>query len=186
MSSIVQICNSALVTLGAETINSLTEGSTEANVCNAKWNFIRKSQLRLHPWNFAIGRTELAASVTTPTFRYTYQYPLPSDNLRLLRVYMDGDYKVEQNNILTDETSCKIKYIKDITDVTKWDSLFTEVVIGKLALELAYTLPATRTMIDAMAQLYERALQNAKNVDGSEDYPDDFGQFESELITTRY
>jgi hypothetical protein len=50
MASEVSICNRALAMLGANTITSLQDGSTEANVCNAVYADARDAVLRSHPW----------------------------------------------------------------------------------------------------------------------------------------
>lgn len=186
MASIVEICNSALLSLGANTISALTEISTEAAACNAKWDLSRRALLRIHPWNFAIKRQELARTVAGPEYRFKYKYALPADCIRVLTVYQTGEYKVEGRSILSDRESCKVKYVHDNTDPATWDALFSELMSAKMAVELAYTLPRARTMIDAMYSLYTEKLRDAKFVDSSEDIEDEIGPFDHSLIAVRY
>ena len=60
MASVVGICNSALVKIGATRIISLTEGSKNANLCDEQYEKVRNDLLRSHAWNFATARRKLA------------------------------------------------------------------------------------------------------------------------------
>lgn len=186
MSSVVKICNSALVTLSANTINSLSEGSDEARACNVKWDIARRAALRLHPWNFAIKRSQLARTDTTPAFRYKYQYTIPSNCLRVLKVNLNGDYKLEGRNIITDSETCYIKYVYDNEDISEWDVLFVDLMASKMAVELAYTIPHKSTMLDRMFELYKMKLNEAQYVDSSEDVEDPLGQFDYDYYGVRF
>lgn len=186
MATVVQICNSALLSIGAATINSLTEDSTEANLCLAKFELVRRAQLRTHPWNFAIKRVELAATIAAPIFRYKYKYALPSDNLRLLKAYNVLDYKVERAFLLADHPNVFIKYIFDETDTTNWTSTFTDAVITKMASELAYSLTGTRSMAEYQEALYQERIAQARRIDASEDIEDRLGQGDDTLVAVRY
>jgi len=79
MASEVSICNRALAMLGANTITSLQDGSTESNVCNAVYADARDAVLRSHPWSCAIQRATLAQLSTKPVWGYDKAYSLPND-----------------------------------------------------------------------------------------------------------
>ncbi len=79
MPSVVDICNEAMDLLGAATITSLTENSKEARLCNRRFETVRDSVLRSHPWNVAIVRTDIAADSDAPAFGFTHQFTLPTD-----------------------------------------------------------------------------------------------------------
>ena len=79
MASVVEICNSALNSLGANNIISLTEDSKNARLCNQRYEPIRDQIFRSHTWNCLIKRVELAQDTATPTHEYDNQYTLPSD-----------------------------------------------------------------------------------------------------------
>lgn len=63
----VEICNSALAKLGAESITSLSDTTRRAVLCNRQYDKIRKKMLRMHPWNFAIKRVWLSPITETST-----------------------------------------------------------------------------------------------------------------------
>lgn len=84
-------------------------------------------------------------AITThePDYEYSYQYMLPDDFLRLIKVYQDDGtdlpedrISLEGGRILTNYSELQMKYVSKITDTTKFDSLFTELFILKLALVL--------------------------------------------------
>jgi len=193
----VGICNAALIKLGANTIASFDELTLEAKACNALWDIQRRAVLRLHPWNFAIKRSDWDATnqsgglarkaLAEPMSKeYRYAYTMPSDSLKLLKVIGDMNYRREGRDILTNANECHIKYIQDVSDTAEWDSLFVDLMVARMARELAYTLPRTRTMIDAMNNLYQESLMLAKGMDGAEDIEDPIDQSMPDLIATRY
>ena len=81
------ICNSALIKIGADRINSMTETNRRAQLCNEQYSKVRDEVLRSHPWNFAITRAEFSQLTTTPSFGYNYEYSIPSDCLRILSLH---------------------------------------------------------------------------------------------------
>ncbi len=186
MTDKVAIVNSALVQLGANTIASFEDKSLEATAAGAKWDIARRDLLRLHPWNFAIKRRELAENVTAPVYDYERAYTIPSECLKVLQVFEDSDYKLERRSILTDKRTCKIKYIFDNEEIAEWDATFVNLMMARMAYELAYTLPRSRPMIDTMYQLYREQLQIAKSYDAQEDIEDQVDQFLPDLISARF
>jgi len=186
MASNIEIINSALIKLGAGTINSLTEDSMESIAANAVWDIALRSTLREYPWKFATKRSaSLARTASAPAWKYNYEYTLPADCLRLTKVYNDPDYRLEGRNIITDKEDCYIKYVYYNGDTSLWDASFTQLMVVKIAYELAYTLPRSGGMVDRMFALYEKQLIEAQDADSSEGIADNFGQFESSLLSVR-
>lgn len=175
----VEICNSALIKVGAESISSLTSGSREADIMNTLYDQIRREMLRSHPWNFAIARTQLGASSGTPEFEFTKMFVIPSDVLRVLKIDSKGEpYKIEydpvnQNRvILTNASTLEIQYIRDVEDVTQFDANFTEAFACRLAAESAYAFTNSNNLAAQMFTLYQQALANARSFDAQEGTPD--------------
>lgn len=185
MASKIEITNIALIRLGASPISSFEEGSTVAIAAGVVWDTARTSLLRDHPWNFAIKDIEVPQSSTAPKAKYKYKYQLPSDCLRLLEVYDDHDFKLKGREIHTDMTSCKIKYVSDITDTAIWDSAFTDLMAAKLAFELAYPVTESTSLMQQMGEIYALKIQKARFVDATEDVPENFTGMSS-LISVRF
>ena len=96
MASKVDIANSALIKLGASRIASFSENTPEARLMTDRYDNIRDSLLRSHPWNFAVKRSSLTRITTVPEYGYAYKYLIPSDSLRILNIinnmYQSTDY----------------------------------------------------------------------------------------------
>lgn len=85
MASVIEICNFALSNIRAGSINSLDEGSVQAQQCKLKFNILRDRCLTDIPWQFS--RTIRAlAPVTTEVFGWPYVYSYPVDCLKINRL----------------------------------------------------------------------------------------------------
>jgi|TARA_R110000803_G_scaffold50766_2_gene105232 hypothetical protein len=184
MASAVDICNLALQRLGSKSISSLTEDSTSGRACNRIYEHARDSELRAHPWSFARSRATLAAEATDPDFGYSKQYPLPSDCLRILpndgsnTVSRQDDWQIEGRKILTDDTSpIYLVYIKQVTDENDFDSLFTELLISRIAMDIAEAVTQSNTKKDDAQVRYTNAKKDARKANafgrGAQTPPDD-------------
>ena len=174
MASVVEICNSALNQLGASTILSLTENSKNGRLCNSRYETVKDSVLRAHPWNSAIKRQALAADTATPAWGFTKQYTLPSDCLRVLTIQnYESNYKLEGRKILTNDDNVKLIYVARITDPNEMDVLLRETISAALASDLAYAITANATLQQRMADKYQDKLSEARHADASEGYNTD-------------
>ena len=90
MTSVVEICNLALSNIRAGSINSLNEGSIQAQVCKLKYPVLRDRCLREIPWQFN-HKIRPLSSVTTDIFNWAYAYSYPVDCLKIRRLV--GDYE---------------------------------------------------------------------------------------------
>lgn len=183
MASKVDICNSAMNMLGASNIVSLTEDSKNARLLNQRFDFVRDAVFRGHAWNCLINRQQLNQSSTTPTYQFSYAYPLPTDPycLRILDFHtgsyssneVDMDWKVEGREILTDQATVYIKYIGRVTDPNEYDTLLIETVAARLASDTSYAITGSTTLTNAMWQLYEAKIVEARHADATEGKPDE-------------
>jgi hypothetical protein len=78
-------------------------------------------------------------------------------------------YEIEGRRILTNESSCKIIYIKKVTDTTEFDPLLVEVIALKLAALLAGTLTGSKSLTESLLKELEILLADARSVDAMED-----------------
>lgn len=172
MASDVDICNSALNQIGASNIISLTEDSKAARICNQRYNFVRDSVFRSHPWNCLITRTSIAPDVATPAFEFSKQFTLPTDPycLRVLQL-SDTDiiYKIEGRKLLCDESSIEMIYVGRVEDANQYDLLLIETIAAAMAADIAYPLVGSSALSSNMYQLYQTKLSEARFVDATED-----------------
>jgi hypothetical protein len=167
--SVVQIVNNALVKIGANAILTLTEDTEAARAANLIYEQIRDACIRDHVWNFAVNRVELGQISTAPAFEFSYQYNLPSDCLRVLRMEdISMFYKIEGGKLLTDEGTAKILYLARVEDVNLFDAMFVEAFSARLAAELSITLSESNTLYSNMMEMYKRKISDARSMDAQE------------------
>lgn len=173
----LEICNSALHKLGASSISALNDGSKAANILNHQYDRLRKELLRAHPWNFSIAYAQLSSTGNTPIWNqdWTYEFLIPDDVLRILETDLQDDttwelgYNVDGNRVVfTSENAMKIKYIKDITNTTRFSSDFDEVLSLRIAADIAYSLTQSRALQRDMFNYYNEALRQARSFDSQE------------------
>tara|TARA_Y100001972_G_scaffold111168_1_gene143654 strand:- start:388 stop:978 length:591 start_codon:yes stop_codon:yes gene_type:complete len=172
MASVVDICNSALNQIGASNIISLTEDSKAARICNQRYNFVRDSVFRAHPWNCLTTRASLAPDTATPAFQFSKQFTLPTDPfcLRVLQLSnTDILYKIEGRKLLCDESTIEMIYVGRVEDANQYDTLLTETIAAAMAADLAYPLVGSSALSANMFTLYQSKLTEARFVDATED-----------------
>lgn len=169
--------------LGDNTITSLTDTSAGSKLCANMYSISRDAMLRLHPWNFAIKRVQLAPLADSPVNEYSKLYQLPADCLRLCKIFDITDYRLEGRNILCDSNAIYIRYIAKIEDVARYDTLFVALLAAYLAVKMAYPLTKSNATVESMRGEFKAALQAAKSVDAQEEPGDTFGDFP--LISVR-
>lgn len=190
MPSQVDIANRALIRIGADPINSLTQNSSAANVMNALWDLNRQELLRMNDWKFAMKQAQLAQVTAVPTFEFNYAYALPSDCLRVWDYYLMGsvlDFQDQVSSLsdgggwmvlgellLSNSSTAQIYYISDVIDPNQFDSIFSSALALKLAMDAEYRIVNNSTLHDQLAQEFELCLQRAKSADSQEQPPRTF------------
>lgn len=164
----VDICNSALAKIGLEPIVALTDTNPRAVICNQVYTKLRDKLLRSHPWKWTLVRAQLTADPTAPSWGYAHRYPVPNDCLRIVGVDSRFPWVVEQGWILTDDNEMNIRYIQAITDVTKFDPMFAEVLAWAIANDICYTLTTSNTLKDQISKEYEKELAMARSFDAQQ------------------
>lgn len=88
--------------------------------------------------------------ISQPSFKWEYQYALPTDFLRLIDVYQDDKtgypedrFTREGWRLLTHYDAMDIQYVRKITDPTQFDELFVELFILRLAQKILNPLAGT-------------------------------------------
>lgn len=184
MASVASICNIALTKLQVDRILVITEDSEPARACNAVYEQLRDDEMASHPWNFATVRDSLALLSSTPSFDYSYAYQKPSDCLRVL--YPENkqySYEVSENKILSNESSLKIRYIKQITDPNSFSPGFIRVLAARLAYELSFALTGSKTLGTTLYAEYKEARRQERSVDSQEGSADSI--IESRWVNAR-
>lgn len=169
MASAVDICNLALGHLGDEaTVSSIDppEGSAQAEHCQRFYPIALDALLGDHNWTFAIKRKALAA-LGTPPASWSFSYAFPTDCITALAVISPTDTDATAGNdfeietldngtrvIYTNVEEATLRYVRRITDLTKWSALAATALARLLAAYLAGpVIKGTEGMKVAEAQL---------------------------------
>jgi hypothetical protein len=176
----VSICNMALAEIGrGAQITSIDEASQAARACKLRYPHARDATLRAYDWNFAGRRAELAANPVAPAFEYGNAFDLPADCL-LVRSVFEGEaemWVVENRQILTDMGApIFIKYTGLVTDTTTFDPLFVETLAARIAADIAVQLSESVSRAQALWQVYQSKLIEARRRDSQEGQPENIPQ----------
>lgn len=191
MASQTDICNSALILLGADSINAITDQTNAARALNAVWNLERDAELRKHVWKFTIARANLPALATAPNNGpYNTQFELPAGCLRVMQVgnsnmdypgvdlsdFRSGptndDYAIEGGMVLSNlDPPISIRYVQQITDCTQWDSAFTSAFAARLARVTCFRITQSTNKEKDTEAAYAQAIQDAIKANALETPP---------------
>ena len=172
------ICNMSLAKMGAKKIPDgqtvEDSASLEAIQCRLHYEQTRDSLLRSYWWRFASARAELA-STTDPDFEWDNAFTLPSDFLAMKSIFENRfsdenfrSYALEGNLLLTNQDEIFIRYVKKVTDVTEFDSLFVEVLVLQLALKLTSLAGATPKIRESLKDDLKLLMPAVRALDGQE------------------
>lgn len=184
MASEVDICNLSLLHIGEDAVISSIrppEGGPVAETCARMYQVARDICLEQHTWNFATRRQTLS-EVTNDRSNWQYAYAKPSDCIRAVSILPqfatteeEGDtvnYVIEtlengSEAIFTNEPDAHIKYIRRVTDTTKFTPLFVNAVSWLLASYLAGPITKKSNLKTSCYQLHITELNKAKAMDSS-------------------
>tara|TARA_R100001510_G_scaffold54236_1_gene56712 strand:- start:2546 stop:3166 length:621 start_codon:yes stop_codon:yes gene_type:complete len=195
----IDICNHALLKVGADTIASLdiNENDTESVIqsfalCNIFFDQALEEVLRTYRWNSVMERSQLVRLTETPAFKWKHKYQLPNDCIRVINVYETTDafsdgtsWVVEGKNILTDYNNVFLSYVKKPNDVSTLNPFLTQCVIQNLAIKLSIPLQLESSVKNDLIEEYNLViLPQARSVDNLENKY--WEMEESDFLNSRY
>ena len=173
MATKIDIANMALRRIGETGIESFDEQSDNAKVLGDFYDNDRKAVLREYPWSFAVKTQELTATTNTPP-DWSYEFALPADILYLIspaeagRDFSDDLYEIRGTSLYTDVSELTVRYVYDITDTAKFDSLFVTAFSFLLASDIAMPRTGDPSIQANMASGYFNAITKARGMSGAE------------------
>lgn len=151
------ICSKALVLVGANTIASFTESTTESKVASQLYESTLENLLTRCRWRFASKQAQLSKNSADPTARYESSYALPSDAFIVHTVTVADDvikYDRYGTNIFTN-TSSTDTVIADYTFQPS-ESDFPPYFKQTLVFELASLFAGAIARNDQLSELYHK------------------------------
>lgn len=165
------ICNKALVLVGANTISSFTQNTTESKVANQLYESTLENLLTRCRWRFASKQAQLSKNTANPDARYDSSYALPND-AHIIHTVTVGDDVIKYDrygqNLFTNTTSSDT-VIADYTFQPS-ESIFPPYFKQTLVFELASLFAGAIARNDQLSELYHKRsiaqLAIAKSTDG--------------------
>lgn len=165
MATALSICNTALLLVNANTINSFDDSTREAAMCKALYETTKDAILSKFPWSFSLFQETLAQTSNAPLFDYTYEYQLPPGVIRVIKKdNLANDYRILKDKLFTDSNNVKLLFQKD-PGVECYPAYFVRL----LELKMAELLSKALVQDDQMGQIYQRdyllAMREARGID---------------------
>lgn len=209
--ALIDLVNAALATLGEQPLTDLkADFPTPTQVIVSKQvDLVTRSLLMEADWNFARITAKLSKIPNNDLVKtgYTSIFQLPKDPalLRIVQISTDGgntfvDFDKYYNHIrrnsraffdidgdtLLSDTDSKDVYIKyiGIVDHSKFDALFADAFVARLASELSYAITASTTNAEYLARTAARKLMKAKSRNNMNRNPDNM--YDGDVIAARY
>lgn len=165
------IAQKALQMIGANTIASFDDGTTEANFMNVMYEEVVSNALSEHPWSFASALTDITSNrlLAEPEALWDAKYQIPV-NLSLTSVHAvyisDSPQKFDrfEDDIYinaSDSDTVILRYGFRPSEAN-WPDYFRLYVIAKLALFAAISITRNDVVISAMGELDSRLGQDAR------------------------
>lgn len=185
------IGNQALLRLAVQPVLNFDEDSKAAKFLNRIYDDLLGQEQSKGFYGFTIDRAILAPSTTAPLYEFEFYMPFPGDFLQLVTVELpgarvgaqafnagalSGRVKRESQGLASNSDTVCIRYVKKITDTTKFPDPFVEVIVSRLALEGARFLRANDRQLQVdMMFAYRSAVASAKFLSSVESTPEDLG-----------
>lgn len=178
----IQLCNAALIGLGAAKIASLTEDTAEAEIAAVLYPVTRDGLLSRHYWSFARGQADLAKSTAAPVADFAFAYQLPNNFIRAERL---GDrkaaripvrYQILEDRLHTDADPAVLTYTFRPTSPS-WPPYFDTALIALLRAEFALPVTEDPNRAAALLQVADLAIRQARLADSQQDTPEALQHF---------
>jgi hypothetical protein len=177
MISEVSICNQALLWVGANTITSFEDPSTEAEWCRANYPFLRDAVLEARMWTFSIARKKSGPVADLSEWGNKFLHRVPAEWLLVTKVFsmerLDleqiddrGTWHREGEFILSDYDTVYMYGIQRVTDTGKFTNMFAQALAARMACEMAVPFAESRTLQADLWGLYEKKISEAAATDG--------------------
>lgn len=178
MATDVSICSNALLMLGAQPINDLSENSDRARLASNLFPAVRNYVLRRHPWNCAVKRVVLAPDTDVPAFDWSYQYTLPADYLRTLSVGESGleiEFAIESGKLLCEDNPALLRYIWRNETPGTWDDMLVWAMTVSMKAVMAYPITQSTSLEQLVEDALKDVLKQSRAVDGQDGTPETLG-----------
>ncbi len=168
----IDLCSMALLKLGENPIQSLTDDSAAAKLSRTLFDPVMDALIAAHPWRFA-------TQTLTLTRNTGGDFLIPTNVLRILKTAG----RIIANRILADSDTTTVTAVVR-TAPEQYPSYFISLAATRLAMEFCIPLMGDQTVFRMLVALYETELQTAKFIDSTTSVSESISDFS--LINTRF
>lgn len=171
----VALASRALLKIGANTIASFDEPTTEAEVAANLYPGLRDALLSAYPWSFATAQTALPRLAGSPSADFRHAYQLPPNFLRALSAGIEGrgkgqPYRIAESRLHADAETITLTYIFRPAEAD-FPPFFQSALIARLAAEFCIPLTENSSRTEMLFRLAEAEFRQARIVDSQQDTP---------------
>jgi len=166
----IKVCSRASILMGGSPITSFTDGTVEADVCDAMYEDIARAALTNSRWGFATNQSVLNRLATAPTGRFDAAYQLPSGTLNVSALTVNDSPIVFDT--YGDKAYCDVSeteiVIADYTfraDEVDWAPYFTIAVEYVVASVLATSVARDASLSQLLDQKAQIHMMQARRLD---------------------
>ena len=168
----IDICSMALLKLGEQPIQSLSDDTAPSQLARTLFDTVSDTLIASYPWRFATDTIELSRC-PDGTFL------IPPDALRIL----ECPGKITGNKIIDSADVISITVLRRVAP-EDMPTYFSSLLATKLAMEFCVPLIGDSNVFRMMVALYESEFQSAKFIDGTTASPQCIKDFS--LINARF
>lgn len=170
----IDICNRALIELGANTIADFSSDTTESKVASLLYDATVRKVLSRYPWGFATKGHVANLIESENVTGYDRAYQLPADCVAVWNVRDPGgsDLPTGEWEVYGTEVHCngggetmEVDYTRVVGEAL-FPAHFTEALEIALMHRFCGPLSHSGSMRDALGKEFERVLSLSKNSDG--------------------
>lgn len=171
----IELCSAALVKLGAESITSFNDGTTESDVAKTLYDIARDGLIGAHPWSFATAHAELVKLPNKPLTDFENAFALPADFIKALSAGDEcrgrgAEYQVIGREVHANYEEITFAYIKRADEVD-FPTYFVSALVNRLAAEFCLPLTENASRSELLYKLADTELKLAKLIDSQQDTP---------------
>lgn len=165
MASDIDIASNALQMIGATSISSFDpDQGAGAAVASALYEPLLMALLTDGYWGFATKKQSLNKLSQTPLNEYSNAFQIPTDSIKIKRVYPRIDYNVYRDLIYTNASSIELDYIFR-PDTTLFPHYFVLALTYMLASEFSLSVTDNENKNALYARKHQVALGKAYTAD---------------------
>jgi len=164
----VEICNIALIMIGADEIRDFDKSTKRHRACETMYNHLLPTLLITHDWSFAREVEPLRLLADGIPNEYGTPYEIPVECLRPIDVLPIGHgqkWEVIGGYIYTNTSSPSLKYTKKITNYSKFSTPFVNALAFAIAAAIAPSIKQNEKFEKGIETKAAIALAEAQEAD---------------------